>query len=147
MSDLEKPSGSKVLHQIRESLIAEPPWKAKSVIAAAITAGGGLAAWMGDYSPALFRFGVSYIGGFFIGWMFRRFVKIAVVIAGAAIALLAALKGTGWVNLDWAAFGGLISHNLASLQEGAEGLKQLFTGYLPSAASATAGLFFGFRKK
>src|SRR4249919_1162050 len=111
MSDLEKPSGSKVLRQLRESLIAEPPWKAKSVIAAAITAGGGLAAWMGDYSPALFRFGVSYIGGFFIGWMFRRFVKIAVVIAGAAIALLAALKNMGWVNLDWATLEGMISGN------------------------------------
>ena len=47
---------------------------------------------MGDYSPALMRFGGSYLGGFFIGWIFRRFVKFAIMLAGGALLIIGLLK-------------------------------------------------------
>ena len=126
---------------------SEPPWKAKSVVAAGVTSVAGLFAWMGDYSPALLRFGGSYLGGFFIGWIFRRFVKTAMFIAGGIILLLGGLKSTGWITLDWAGIETWITQSLTSLQAGADGLKQILMGYLPSAGAGSAGIFFGFRKK
>jgi uncharacterized membrane protein (Fun14 family) len=128
-------------------LESEPPWKAKSVIAAGLTAGAGFLAWMGDYSPALLLFGGSYLGGFFLGWIFRRFVKTAVIVAGGIILLLGGLKSTGWITLDWASIETWVTQTLTLLQEGSEGVKQVLMGYLPSAGAGSAGIFFGFRKK
>ncbi|MDE3041188.1 MAG: hypothetical protein KGJ82_11545 [Nitrospirota bacterium] len=109
----------------------------------------GLAAWITDYaaSPALAQLGGSYIGGFFIGWAFRRFLKMAALVAGAVFAGIAILKGTGWLDLDWGALETQILQSMGALQRGAVGLKQFLSGYLPSAGAAGAGTFFGFRKK
>lgn len=124
-----------------------PPWHAKSVVAAGLTSVAGVIAWMKDYSPALLLFGGSYLGGFFLGWIFRRFVKTAVIIAGGFILLMGGLKSTGWIALDWAGIEAAASQSLTSFQSGVEGVKQVLMGYLPSAGSGSAGIFFGFRKK
>lgn len=137
----------RVSDPVGDRLGDEPPWKSKTVILAAITTGAGFMAWMGEYSPALMRFGGSYLGGFAIGWIFRRFVKMAILAAGSALLVIGVLKGTGWITLDWVALEAWVHQTLASLQAGAEGLKQVLMGYLPSAGSAGTGLFFGFRKK
>ena len=58
------------------TLLADVPWNAKSVIAAAVVTVGGLTSWVADLSsPALLGIGGSYLGGFFFGWAFRRFLK------------------------------------------------------------------------
>lgn len=124
-----------------------PPWKAKSVVAATFTSIAGLIIWLNGYSTALLLFGGSYLGGFFLGWLFRRFVKTAAMVTGGFILLLGILKSTGWITLDWAGIETAVNQSLASFQAGAEGIKQVLTGYLPSAGSGTAGIFFGFRKK
>jgi len=130
------------------SLLADAPWQAKSVIAAALATIAGLASWVTNFSsPAAARFAGSYLGGFFIGWAFRRFLKVAALIAGGALASMAALKSTGWIDLDWAAVESQISQGIVSIHHGAEGLKQTLSGYLPSAGAGAAGVFFGFRKK
>ena len=126
---------------------SEPPWKARSVVAAGATSAAGLCAWIGGYSPALLRFGGSYLGGFLAGWIFRRFVKTSALVAGGIILLVAGLKSTGWITLDVAGIGTWFTESLASLQAGAEGIKQILMGYLPSAGAGAAGMFFGFRKK
>jgi uncharacterized membrane protein (Fun14 family) len=139
---------SKLSAKAQDALVAEPPWKAKSVVAAAVTTIGGLAGWLSNnMSPAVARLGASYLGGFFIGWLFRRFVKIAVLLAGVVIALVAGLKSTGWITLDWVGLEAQVHESVRALQRGAEGLKQVLSGYLPSAGAGTAGIFFGFRKK
>ncbi|MDP1946685.1 MAG: FUN14 domain-containing protein [Nitrospirota bacterium] len=134
---------------IAAALLADAPWRAHSVVAAGATMAAGLAAWVADYadSPVFAQLGGSYIGGFFIGWAFRRFLKMAALIAGGIFAAIAVLKGTGWVDLDWSAIETQILHSMAALQRGAEGLKQFLSSYLPSAGAAGAGTFFGFRKK
>ena len=134
---------------IAAALLADAPWRANSVVAAGATMAAGLAAWVADYadSPLFAQLGGSYIGGFFIGWAFRRFLKMAALVAGGIFAAIAVLKGTGWVDLDWNTIETQIMHSMAALQRGAEGLKQFLSGYLPSAGAAGAGTFFGFRKK
>lgn len=134
---------------IAAALLSDAPWRANSVVAAGATMAAGLAAWVANYadSPLFAQLGGSYIGGFFIGWAFRRFLKMAALVAGGIFAAIAVLKGTGWVDLDWSAIETQIMHSMAALQRGAEGLKQFLSGYLPSAGAAGAGTFFGFRKR
>jgi len=57
------------------ALLADAPWNAKSVIVASVATVGGLASWVADQSsPAVLGIGGSYLGGFFFGWAFRRFL-------------------------------------------------------------------------
>lgn len=131
-----------------EAVLADPPWTAKSFLAAGAATVGGLASWIGNFtSPAVAEIGGSYLGGFLIGWAFRRFLKMAAMIVAIILACMAALKATGWMNLDWSSIEAQMSHALQWLHGEAEGLKNLLTGFLPSAGAAGAGSFFGFRKK
>ena len=131
-----------------DDILANPPWNAKSFMAAGATMVGGLASWIGNYtSPATAQIAGSYLGGFLIGWAFRRFLKLAMVGVGVALACIGALKTTGWIDLDWASVEEQVSGWMRWMHGEAEGLKTLLTGFLPSAGAAGAGSFFGFRKK
>ena len=130
------------------SLLAEVPWNAKSVIAAAVATVGGLTSWVADLSsPAVLGIGGSYLAGYFFGWVFRRFLKIAALITGVLLTCIAVLEDTGWIDLDWTAVETQISHAIAAVHQGAEGLKHILSGYLPSTGAGAVGVFFGFRKK
>jgi uncharacterized membrane protein (Fun14 family) len=98
-------------------------------------------------SPALARGGASFMGGFLIGWAIRRTIKMAAIMAGLLLTLLAAVKMSGAIDLDWNAIEASITHSLAWLQGKADGFKEVLTGYLPSAGAGGAGTYFGFRKK
>ena len=98
-------------------------------------------------SPATFRLGVSYLGGFFLGWGLRRFLKLTLLLSGALIILIAMGKKLGWVDLDWAAVEAHVRSSSSWLSGEAASLKTFFTGYLPSAGAAGIGAFFGFRRK
>jgi len=131
-----------------ETLFADPPWSSTSFLGAGATTLAGLGAWMNDMmSPALARGGASFMGGFLIGWAIRRTVKFAVIVAGLLLALLAAVKMTGIIDIDWTSIEANISHTLAWAQGKAAGFKEVLTGYLPSAGAGGAGTFLGFRKK
>jgi uncharacterized membrane protein (Fun14 family) len=130
------------------ALLADAPWNAKSVIAAGVAAVGGLASWVADLtSPAMAGIGGSYLAGFFIGWAFRRFLRMAALIAGGLLAGIAVLENTGWIDLDWTAVEAQISHAIAAVHRGTEGLRHILSGYLPSTGAGAVGMFFGFRKR
>jgi uncharacterized membrane protein (Fun14 family) len=131
-----------------EAVLANPPWAAKSFLAVAAATIGGLASWIGNYtSPAVAQIGGSYLGGFLIGWAFRRFLRIAAMLVAAVLACMAAMKATGWIDVDWSALEAQISRTVQWLHGEAEGFKNVLSGFLPSAGAAGAGSFFGFRKK
>ena len=130
------------------AFLADAPWNAKSVIAAGIATVGGLASWVADFSsPVLAGIAGSYLAGFFIGWASRRFLRMAALITGGLLACIAVLEETGWIDLDWATVETQISHAIAAAQQGAQGLKHILSGFLPSTGAAAVGMFFGFRKK
>jgi uncharacterized membrane protein (Fun14 family) len=138
---------------IKDRTQAEPP-SAKAPSAAAQLSDSASTGTQSDErrgwrtsAPATFRFGASYVGGFFLGWTFRRFLKGTLLLSGAAIVLIAFGKKTGWVELDWVAMEGHVRHSLAWLQGEAGAFKQFLTGYLPSAGAAGVGAFLGFRRK
>lgn len=131
-----------------DALLADPPWNAKSFLAAGAATIGGLASWIGNVtSPAMAEIGGSYLGGFLIGWAFRRALKLAAMMAAAALACIALMKASGLVALDWHWIESQVSDTMRWLHGEAEGIKNVLAGFLPSAGAAGAGSFFGFRKK
>jgi uncharacterized membrane protein (Fun14 family) len=145
--DQEQPQESSS-QGICAALLADAPWNAKSVIAAGIATVGGLTSWVADFSsPAVAGIGGSYLAGFFMGWAFRRALKVAALITGGLLACIAVLEDTGWIDLDWTAVETQISHAITAVHRGAEGLKHILSGYLPSTGAGAVGMFFGFRKK
>ena len=97
--------------------------------------------------PATFRLGVSYLGGFFLGWACRRFLKATLLVGGAVIVVIVLAKKLGGLSFDWASVEGHVRSSLTWLQGEAGTIKQFLTGYLPSAGAAGVGAFFGFRRK
>jgi len=131
-----------------EAVLADPPWSARSFIAVAVATIGGLASWIGNYtSSTAAQLGGSYLAGFIIGWAFRRFLRIAAMLAAVGLAVMAVMKGTGWIDVDWSALEAQVGRTVQWLHGEAEGLRNMLTGVLPSAGAAGAGSFFGFRKK
>lgn len=98
-------------------------------------------------SPALFRFGASFLGGFAIGFACRRFLKAVAWAAAVVLGGIALIKVTGLMGWDWAVMEGRVRESLTWTHSGVESLKALLTGYLPSAVAGFLGIFKGLRWK
>ncbi len=96
-------------------------------------------------SPALFRFGASYITGFFFGWACRKSIKVGMLAAGAVLVAITVAKQTGLIELDWAALQAHVSQSLAWLHGELGAVKHFLMGYIPSTAAACVGIFMGAR--
>ena len=98
-------------------------------------------------APATFRFGASFLGGFTLAWLMKKFIKMTLLIAG-----LAALAAFGLHKLGVFDSGTIdqmqdqLGAGIDSAAKGAGKIKEFLTGYLPSSAAAVAGLFMGFRR-
>lgn len=97
-------------------------------------------------APAAFRLGASFMGGYFLGWALRTFIKVTLLVAGAIAVLIAVGQKTGIISLDWAAMQNHVTESVSSLRGEAEHLRTLLTGLLPSAAAAGTGAVVGVRK-
>ncbi len=148
MSNPAPAAKSSFLAKTLGPLLSDPPWAAKSFMAASATTVAGVGAWLSDMmSPALARGGASFIGGFLVGWAFRKTLKIALLISLSLAALVAILKTTGWIHLEWNLIESDVHRTLDWARGQAQSLKEVAVGYLPSAGAGVAGAFFGFRKK
>lgn len=148
MSDVASEPQSGLFTKALAAILADPPWTAKSFLAAGATTVAGLGAWLNDMmSPAMARGGASFVGGFLIGWALRKTLMIALVITASLAALIAILNTTGWIHLDWALIETDLSRTFDWVRGNAEGFTAVLTGYLPSAGAGAGGMLFGFRKK
>lgn len=100
-----------------------------------------------ESAPATFRFGLSFVVGFFVAWVFRRVIKLTLLVAGGIAVLLIVLKQTGVVDLNFDAVQEQVNHGVEVAQQNASRAKDFILGYLPSGASAATGLFFGARRR
>jgi uncharacterized membrane protein (Fun14 family) len=94
--------------------------------------------------PGYVRVCVSYIGGFLLGWAFRRFIKLAIAGTALIIALLALGR---FVGCDTAQTQEQVKRGGAWVQREAAETRDYLKGRLPSAAAGGTGLFFGFRRR
>ena len=90
------------------------------------------------------RICASYIGGFFIGWVFRRFVLVALSLAALAILVVGICKYAG-CNVAPAETG--VKERATWVQHEAAAAKDYLKGLLPSTAAGAVGVFLGFRRK
>lgn len=148
MSDVASEPQGGLFARSLAAILTDPPWAAKSFLAAGATTVAGLGAWLNDMmSPAMARGGASFIGGFLIGWALRKTLMIALVITASLASLIAILNTTGWIHLDWTLIEADLSRTFDWVRGNAEGFKAVLTGYLPSAGAGAGGMLFGFRKK
>lgn len=110
--------------------------------------GGATANRLIDQSaPATFRLGFSFVVGFFLAWMLRKFIRTTLLIAGGIATLLIVLKATGLLNLDFSAIQGDVDRGLEAAQREASRFKEFILGYVPSGVSAAAGMVAGARRR
>jgi uncharacterized membrane protein (Fun14 family) len=150
------------------------PWRAKSVLLALIIVliGGGF--WVAgvirphsaasvhgqnetvnsqaqpqgwDFSqplPLAVRLSASYIGGFFIGWLFRRFIALSFAVAGLALLLVGFGKFAGCNTVETEK---QVKTNSVTIQHEAKEARDYLKSLLPSASVGAFGAFLGFRRK
>ena len=94
--------------------------------------------------PGYVRVCVSYVGGFLLGWAFRRFIKLAVAGTVLIITLLALGRYGG---CDTTRAQEQVKHGGAWVQQEATVTRDYLKGRLPSAAAGGTGIFFGFRRR
>ncbi len=98
-------------------------------------------------SPATFRLGAGYVGGFLLGFLFRRFLKVTSVVAALLLAAVAGLRSLGVLEVDWAAWEAQIRAGVDWSHQQAGVLKSVAEGYLPSTAATGWGLWRGLRRR
>ena len=97
-------------------------------------------------APATFRLGASFLGGFALAFLMKKFIKTTVIILGLAAVAFFLLRRQGVVTLPWDQIEENVSEGASWLQAQAGSIKDFLTGYLPSTGAAVFGGFVGFRK-
>ena len=95
----------------------------------------------------MFRFGAAYLGGFLVGWVWRKSVKVALSLGAAALALVATAKQFGIGGADLQALQAEVTGGVNWLQQQAGALKEWLSGYMPSGVASVVGIWRGARWK
>ena len=132
------------------------PWRAKTVWLALLAIFAGLGLWLRtasssdpawDFSRPLPKYvylAASYIGGFCIGWAFRRFIRLALVLGIVALVLVSFGKYAGW-NLT--PMETKVKTGATWVRSEASTAKDYLQGLLPSVSAGAVGAFLGWRRK
>jgi uncharacterized membrane protein (Fun14 family) len=136
-SDPPPPEGSDASSLLRQGLVAtgaEAPEPVRE----------GLEPW----GPSIFRLGFSFFIGFAIGYAARSFLKILILVIGVVALGLFALHYFGVIEgVNWGGVEDAYDDSMPWIKEQTQSFVAFIQGYLPSAASAGAGLFLGFRRR
>lgn len=101
---------------------------------------------MDDWSGAVFKLGFSFFAGFCIAYALKMFMKITLIFVGVVLIAVIVLQSSGAIDVDWSAIAGHFDSITEWIRANLGGIKEFLTGQLPSAGSAFAGMFVGFRK-
>lgn len=140
------------------------PWRSRSVLAASAAVLVGLGLWFADGwrahqvapagaplrdgfgqpMPGYVRVCASYVGGFVIGWLFRRFLRAAAVLTALALGGLALAARAG---CDTRRTEQQMHAGEAWAEREAGKAHRWLTGLLPSATATGIGAWRGFRRR
>jgi uncharacterized membrane protein (Fun14 family) len=99
------------------------------------------------WSPTIFALGFSFFVGFAMAYALRMFLRLALVGVGFFFLLMFGLQYAGLIEVKWSAMEAKYDSLTANLDEKAHSATDYMTAYLPSAASASAGLVAGFWRR
>jgi uncharacterized membrane protein (Fun14 family) len=133
------------VRQLRSTPAAEAPASSATAKSASAPPDGSVG--IRSRSPATFRLGAGYAGGFLLGFLFRRFLKVTSVAAALLLAAVAGLRSVGVLEVDWAAWEAQIRAGVDWSHHQAGVLKSVAEGYLPSTAATGWGLWRGLRRR
>jgi uncharacterized membrane protein (Fun14 family) len=104
-------------------------------------------AWYEKLSPHATRIGLTFLVGFIVGWAFRAFLKMMLMISVLAAAIFAGLSYFNVMNVDMSKAEQKYESSKAWLTDQAWRLKDAVQSHLPSSGASALGLFVGFRRK
>ena len=97
-------------------------------------------------SPALFRFGFSFLVGYGFAVVLRGAIKFVAIAAALATLTLFGLQQANITHVDMQPLWDHVSASLSWIRGEADGFRTFLLGYLPSATAAIVGGVWGFRK-
>lgn len=100
-----------------------------------------------ESAPATFRLGFSFVVGFFLALVLRKFIRTTLLVAGGIATLIIVLKATGLLSIDLDSVQSEVDRGLELAQREASRAKEFILGYVPSAVSAAAGMVMGARRR
>lgn len=90
--------------------------------------------------PVVYQLGIGGIGGFFVGYVVKKVIRIAIIIGVFAFSLIY-LAYTGVINVNYDEF-----MKLFGVADPVVRLLEPFISALPFLGSFLVGLWFGFKK-
>lgn len=99
-----------------------------------------------DSAPATLRFGLSFLVGFFVAFVARKFLRLTLLFSALVVGGIYATRKLGLWSFDAAGVESQVDAGLAAAAETSSQARAWIAGYLPSAAAAGVGGFFGFRR-
>jgi uncharacterized membrane protein (Fun14 family) len=96
--------------------------------------------------PFMSKFGLSFVAGFFLGYAFKRFVKITALVTGIALLGLFAAQKAGLITMPWNQVQEQLQSGVGWATEHAAAYRDAAKTYLPSGVAGAVGIFMGFRR-
>jgi uncharacterized membrane protein (Fun14 family) len=107
----------------------------------------GAEGFLGAWSPALIKGGLSFFVGFCLGYLLRTFLKVGAIVVGLVFLCLFGLVQLGVVpELDWQVLGDYYGRAVERIRAELAGFKSFAGGSLPAAGMAGIGLLTGFKR-
>ena len=100
---------------------------------------------VGKDAPLPFRLGAGYVGGFLIGWAWRRSLRAALWVAGGAAALIATAKYLGIGGVEWSTIEAQVTEGLDWFERQAGVARKWLSGHLPAGIFSVLGFWRGAR--
>jgi uncharacterized membrane protein (Fun14 family) len=96
-------------------------------------------------APIIFQLCIGGIGGFLIGYVLRKFFKLALII-GVVVFALIVLAYTNVINVDYGGLSEIASNLINAINPALDMLTPLLA-HIPVIASLIFGFFVGFRRQ
>lgn len=100
---------------------------------------------VGKDAPLPFRLGAGYVGGFLVGWAWRRSLRAALWVAGGAAVLIATAKYLGIGGVEWSTIEAQVTEGLDWFERQAGMARKWLSGHLPAGIFSVLGFWRGAR--
>ncbi len=99
-----------------------------------------------DFSPVLFKGGLTFLVGFAVGYALRIFARLSLLFVGIFMLAMFGLSYAGAITIHWDILQTSFDHALASLKQSTAGFQEFIAGSVPLVGMGGIGLFTGFKK-
>ena len=99
-----------------------------------------------DFSPVLFKGGLTFLVGFALGYALRVFARLSLLFVGIFMLAMFGLSYAGAISIHWDILQISFDNALVSLKESTAGFQTFVAGSVPLVGMGGVGLFTGFKK-